>query len=303
MTPYVEGRKARVHPVHARPRSTTTGKIWGVPRVTDAGFLYYRTDQVDEVPDDLAGRLQAGRRARSGIVYQGAAYEGLTVDFLELAFAAGGKVLSDDGKKSEINSPANVKALQFMVDGIKNGAAPKAVTTYMEEQARRAFEAGRATFMRNWPYAYALGNEAPQGQGQVRGRAVPGVRGRRQGRHPRRPQPRDLGVLEEPRGRGRAHRLPDLARGHEARRGRVLAGPGRSAATYDDAEVKKALPFATSSSRRSSRRKSRPVSPVYTPDLAGDLQERQRRRCRASSRRRPRSRRRTSEITKALATF
>ena len=29
-----------------------------------------------------------------------------------------------------------------MVDGIKNGAAPKAVTTYMEEPARRAFEAG-----------------------------------------------------------------------------------------------------------------------------------------------------------------
>ena len=127
-----------------------------------------------------------------GIVYQGAPYEGLTCDFLELAFAAGGQVLNEDGTEAVIDSPENVKALQFMVDGVKDGIAAKGVTTYMEEESRRYFESGKATFMRNWPYAYALGEKAAGGQGQVRRDAVPGVRGRRQGRHPRRPQPGHL---------------------------------------------------------------------------------------------------------------
>src|SRR3954466_6776531 len=156
MTPYVEGRKDEFVP-STLASVTYQGKIWGVPRVTDAGLLYYRNDKIKSAPTTWQ-QVYKEAKAGKGLVYQGLAYEGLTVHFLELAYGAGGKVLSADGKKSVIDSPENLKVLQFMVDGIKNGTVPKAVTTYMEEQSRRAFEAGKADLERQWPYAYALGN-------------------------------------------------------------------------------------------------------------------------------------------------
>ena len=164
LTPYVEARKDDFIE-STLATATYEGKIWGVPHKTNAGFLYYRTDQVDAAPKTWQEVYEQAAET-DGIAYQGAAYEGLTVDFLELAFAAGGKVLSEDGKTAEIDSPENLEALQFMVDGIKNGAAPKAVTTYMEEPARRAFESGRVTFLRNWPYVYATANRAKATKGK-----------------------------------------------------------------------------------------------------------------------------------------
>ncbi|HTE62097.1 MAG TPA: extracellular solute-binding protein, partial [Solirubrobacteraceae bacterium] len=96
MTPYVEQRRAEFIP-STFATATYQDKVWGVPHKTNAGFLYYRTDQVDSVPETWQ-ELYTEAKANGGIVYQGASYEGLTCDFLELAFAAGGEVLSEDGK-------------------------------------------------------------------------------------------------------------------------------------------------------------------------------------------------------------
>jgi len=151
MTPYMKDKKDQY--IEA-PVETVTydGKIWGVPESSDAGLLYYNTDKVKSIPSTWQ-EVYSQAEKKGGIVYQGAAYEGLTCDFLELMFAAGGQVLNADGTKATINSPQSVKALQLMTDGIKNGSAPKAVTTYMEPESLAAWETGKYAFMRNWPYA------------------------------------------------------------------------------------------------------------------------------------------------------
>ncbi len=168
-------------------------KYWALPFNTNAGFLYYRSDQVPNPPKSWEDVYEQAAD-NDGLVYQGLAYEGLTVDFLELLYSAGGEVISEDGTTSEIDSPEATETLQFMTDGVSSGAVPKAVSTYDEEHSRRAFEAGQATFMRNWPYAYALAKESPIAD-KFDITTFPKLRGRPGLRRARRLQPGDLELL------------------------------------------------------------------------------------------------------------
>jgi len=261
LTDYVNSRKDEFIP-STLESVTYDGKIWGVPRVTDAGLLYYRSDQVKQVPSTWQGVYQDAK-SKNGIVYQGASYEGLTVDFLELAFAAGGKVLSDDGKKSEINSPENQKALEFMVNGIKDGGAPKAVTTYMEEPARRAFEAGKATYERQWPYAYALGLQAPKITGEFRVAPFPSFEGGGKaailGGH----NMVISAFSKNPDAMLNFINYMTSAPVMKSNAVKYSKAPVLKA-TYDDAAVQKALPFWKELRASVESGKSRPVSPVYS---------------------------------------
>jgi multiple sugar transport system substrate-binding protein len=237
------------------------GRYWGVPQQTDAALLYRRSDKVPELPSTWQDVYQAARE-QGGIVYPGAADEGLTCSFLEVAFAAGGTVLSEDGKTSEINSPENLKALQLMVDGVRTGAAPKAVTTYTEEQSRRAFESGGPAFMRDWLSAYVLDRQAPEVKGKVKSAPLPsfdggGTSGVLGGRNlvisafSKNPEAAVFAV----------HYLtsPQVIRTDATR---FSLAPVLEA-TYDDPAVQKALPFAAQLKRAVSRARKRPVSPVY----------------------------------------
>jgi multiple sugar transport system substrate-binding protein len=260
MTPYVESRKDEFIP-STLESITYDGKNWGAPRVTDAGLLFYRTDEVDQVPDTWQGVYQDAA-ADNGIVYQGSAYEGLTVDYLELAFAAGGEVISEDGTKSVINSPENLKALQFMVDGIKDGAAPKAVTTMQEETARRAWEAGKATFMRNWPYAYALSKMAPKVKNDFNVAPYPAFEGGGKaavlGGH-------NMVISAYSQNPGGTLKFIDYMTSPERMKRNAVKYSKAPVLgeTYQDAAVKKALPFAPDLQQAVEQARSRPVSPVY----------------------------------------
>ena len=126
-------------------------RLWGLPKFVDVGFLYYKTDT--GTPPFTWQEAYALGRTQGGLVYAGSAGPSLALHFLEVATAAGGRVLSDDGAASELDSPQNLRALEFMRRGITSGAVPSAVTRMDEEQSRSAFDRG-AGLMRNWTYAY-----------------------------------------------------------------------------------------------------------------------------------------------------
>ena len=236
------------------------GKNWGVPFNSNAGFIYYRTDQVESAPKDWESLYKEAQQ-NDGVVYQGFRYEGLTVDFLELLYSKGGSIVSDDGKQATADSQEVKDVLTFMADGIKNGAAPKAVTTYKEEEARRAFESGNATFMRNWPYAYALDKKSKIGD-KFAVATFPGFAGQQGagvlGGY-------NLGISAYSKNPEGSLAFIDFAT--EPDQQKIMATeaslPPTVSATYDDPAVKKAMPFADQLRTAIEQAKARPVSPVY----------------------------------------
>ena len=237
------------------------GKRWALPFNTNAGFLFYRTDEVPKAPaswEDVYAEAQKG----NGHVYQGERYEGLTVNFLELLYSAGGKVLSDDGETVEIDSPEAREVLDFMGEGVEDGAVTKAVTTYEEESSRRAFEAGKATFMRNWPYAYALGKESNiaedfevatfPGFGGNEGAGVVGGY--------------NLGISAFSDNPGGSLAFAEFLTTEPVQKEMFVKAtlPAVATAVYKDPEVKKEIPFTDELLKAVEQAQARPVSPVYT---------------------------------------
>jgi multiple sugar transport system substrate-binding protein len=142
------------------------GALYALPWFVDVGMLYWRTDLVAAPPDTLDALVRLAHDARTrhglpfGVVWQGARYEGLVTVFVEHLGAFGGAILDDDGRVVVDAEPA-VRALTFMRDAIhRDAVVPEAVLTWQEEQTRFAFQNGQAAFMRNWPYAFALMDEA-----------------------------------------------------------------------------------------------------------------------------------------------
>jgi trehalose/maltose transport system substrate-binding protein len=142
-----------------------------MPAFTDAGLLYYRQDLLDEYGfdgppstwselTDMATTIQEGERADNpdfwGFTWQGNAYEGLTTNALEWVKSfAGGEIVSPDGVIT-INNPNAVTAVETAASWVGT-ISPPGVTGFQEEDARNMFQNGNAAFMRNWPYAYSLG--------------------------------------------------------------------------------------------------------------------------------------------------
>ena len=199
--------------------------------------------------------IKAAESQQKVIGVQANRYEGYMVWINALVVSAGGEIIGnvEAGKDAtpEINSPAGDAAAEIVGGLARSPAAPPAMSTAGEEEARSAFQGDRGMFMVNWPYVYG----AARASRERRHRAV----GRRRHR---------LGPI--PRGRGRARRASRRWAGStwpsaptpstRSRRSTwssasprcratsstwsTPATRRRSGAAYDDPKVRKAFPMA-----------------------------------------------------------
>ena len=171
LAPYAKGAE-KEHFKAIVDNNTVGGKLVGMPWFTDAGLLFYRKDLLEKYKlaepktwEEMAaaaatimdGERKGGNATFQGFVFQGKAYEGLTCDALEWIDSFGGGAIVDAKGDITINNPKAVAALTAASGWIKK-IAPEGVLNYAEEDARGVFQSGNAAFMRNWPYAWSLGN-------------------------------------------------------------------------------------------------------------------------------------------------
>jgi trehalose/maltose transport system substrate-binding protein len=238
--------------------NTVDDALVAMPWFTDAGLLYYRTDLLEkygkEPPvtwqelTDIAKEIQDGERAEgndkmSGFVFQAKAYEGLTCDALEwIDSFGGGTIVAEDGSIT-INNDKAVTALDFAATWI-GAIAPEGVLNYSEEESRGVFQSGNAVFMRNWPYAWALGNAEDSAiNGKIGVSALP--KGGEDGKHTGVLGGWQLAVSKYSANAELAADLVKHLTSYDEQKRRAIKGAYNPtiAALYEDAEVLEANPF------------------------------------------------------------
>lgn len=159
----LQGQRKRVEDLSlaaALQSASWDGRLWATPFISEAGFLYYRTDLVARAPTTWTELEKAGLDAqqRTGLtpfVGQGAQYEGLVVNYLEYLAGAGGSLFDLEGTDVEYRQEPARRAVDFMRDAFQRGLYAEDFDQMREKEARQRFQDGGAVFMRNWPDAYA----------------------------------------------------------------------------------------------------------------------------------------------------
>ena len=209
-------------------------------------------------------------------------YEGYMVWINALVASAGGEIITnvDEGKDAtpDIASPAGDAAAKVVGDLARSEAAPPAMSTAGEEEARSTFQGDRGMFMVNWPYVYA----AAQGDAESGAIDASVVDDIGWARYPA----MSAGEASKPPlgginlAIGEYTKYPDQAwswssaspRWSAASQYMVDSGnPAAKAAAYDDPEVRKAFPMADLIRDSINDAGPRPVTPYYN-DVSTSVQ-------------------------------
>jgi multiple sugar transport system substrate-binding protein len=151
--------------------NTWNGGIYGIPCYIGAGLFYFRKDLLKKYgfhpPETWDEMLAQGETIVKGegdpglVIYSGQfkQYEGLVCNMMEFIWSNGGAAIDRRTGEVLLDRPAAVRAVSFVRDRLIGKAAPRGVLNYQEPESLDRFIQGKAVFLRNWPYAWAVAND------------------------------------------------------------------------------------------------------------------------------------------------
>jgi len=142
------------------------GHLYRIPFRPDVGVLLYNQavlEQGQMAPPttwpqlrDSALTLQARTKVPWGYLWQGRAYEGLVVNFVEVLGGMGGTWIDAETGEVGLDQPDAIAAAQFLHQTLQQNITPATITSYGETESFQQFQAGESAFLRSWPYFWQL---------------------------------------------------------------------------------------------------------------------------------------------------
>jgi trehalose/maltose transport system substrate-binding protein len=137
------------------------GKLYAATKNTNVQLLWYDESVVPVPPatwDDMIAMSQELKSQGKPyqIVFTGAQYEGLVVQYNTIVSSAGGHILSDDGKSVVMDAGA-VRGLEILKKVSTSGLTYPSLTNAQESEVQRSFEskASQVAFELNWPFVFS----------------------------------------------------------------------------------------------------------------------------------------------------
>jgi multiple sugar transport system substrate-binding protein len=226
--------------------------------------------------------IKAAESQRKDIGVQANRYEGYMVWINALILSAGGEVIGDveAGKnaKPQLNSPAGDDAARVVGGLARSSAAPPAMSTAGEEEARSTFQNQSGGFMVNWPYVYSAA-KGDVASGAIQQSVVDDIGW---ARYPAvkadMPSKPPLGGINMAIGNFTKHpgQSLDLVKCITSLPSNIeymldSGNPAAKAGAYDDAKVREGFPMADLIRQSINEAGPRPVTPYYN-DVSTSVQ-------------------------------
>ncbi len=144
------------------------GRYYGIPWILDTEYLFYNKEMLKKAgisapPKTLNDMVDQAKIIKNKgivkypIIWAWQQSENVFLNYVVLVAGFGGSFFDANGNPL-FNSGGGLKALEYMVQSLKDGVSNPASLQAISDDELRVFGSGQAAFALNWTYMYSIAN-------------------------------------------------------------------------------------------------------------------------------------------------